>query len=125
MGIENYISNMPEKKLNTFKHLITVGILLTIAYAFFSMATLSNPLDFIKTASFLHCALSFIALGFLWKILSGGKIVIPNQSQQQTPKLDKIYQQPKKVALRGSWECSKCKAYVIGEQCPRCGYERR
>ena len=124
MGFENMIATMPEKKLMLLKNLVSVGVILTIAYAVLSMVGLSSPLQFFSTRAFLTCAMVLIGLSFAWKILSGGKIVIPNQPNQQKHNVNKVYQQPEVTTCSGSWQCPECGTFVIGDQCLGCEYVR-
>lgn len=124
MKIEAIVATMPKKKLDLFKNLVSVGIILTIVYAVFVIVTLDSPMQFFNHSAFLICALSFISLGFVWKILNGSQLTVPNQSQQQQIQQSKTYQQPKRSTPRGSWQCPRCKSWVIGNQCPTCGTRR-
>ena len=126
MAIETIIAEMDEKRLNLFKYLVLVGFAITLGYAVLNIATLNwDIMSFAKSPALLVCVMSGVALSIVWKILNGAKVVIPDQSNafQQTP--NRIHQQPVKTTYSGSWECPKCRSYVIGNQCEKCGFKRR
>lgn len=124
MGIETIVATMPKKKLDLFKNLVSVGVILTIAYGVFSMIGLDSPLQFFNTSAFMTCAMLLIGLSFAWKILNGAKIVVPSQPNQQQNQFNKSYQQPKKTSYSGSWQCPTCGKFVIGDQCEDCNRRR-
>lgn len=122
MGINEVIKTLPKKKLDLFKNLVSVGVILSVVWAVFVVAQLDNPIRFFNTSEFLYITLILIVLSFVWKILNGAKIVIPNQPNQQQVQRNKIYQQSMKTTYNGSWECPRCGTFVIGEVCRGCGY---
>jgi len=122
MRLNEIVATMPKKKLDLFKNLVSVGVILTITYSVFVIATLDNPMQFFNNPAFLQVALSLISLSFVWKILNGAEIVVPNKPKQQKQPQVKLHSKPKETTPVGSWQCPKCKSYVIGKQCPKCGY---
>jgi len=132
MGLESMIKNIPRKRLELYKNLVSTGVIFVIAYAAIVLAGLRDPLDFFKTSAFMNVFLALLFLSIVWKILNGGKINVPNTGNKQQkpvkkqyqPKQSKSYQQPKKSTQSGSWQCPKCNSYVIGNECPKCGNVR-
>ena len=128
MGLENMISKMPKKRLELFKNLVSVSVIFTIIYsALVIMFRFSrNPLGFFKTQEFIYVCLVLIALSIVWKLLNGSKMNFPNdlkqKPKQSKPKVKQPIKQPVKKQV-GSWNCPKCNTFVIGEKCPKCGYE--
>ena len=131
MGLNKMISGMPKKRLELFKNIVSVCVIVVIAYSAIVIAQLNNPLDFIKTSAFVNVTLSLILLSIIWKMLSGGKIHIPNQQNQHKPVKK---QQPRKPIQNtkqtnksvnvGSWRCPKCGNFNITDKCMKCGYQR-
>lgn len=154
MGIEAIIAGMKPKSLMLLKNIVSVAVIFTVLFGFFSILGHNlNVMAFLSSPDFLTIMLIMITLGFAWKLLSGGKITIPDQSKtgkkqsfnipdfygvrkdrlQQTAEKKPVQQkrphikaqQPKnKIAIRGSWVCHGCGKLVIGTICGSCGTRR-
>lgn len=137
MGLDKALENMKKNKPKRYQllnNLISVFIIFTILYAFFSILKLGDPLAFFWTNDFMIVALVLVMLYFAWKILHGAEIKVPQNSQfskqrkptkTNPPKIKKpqvkTYQQPRKPVYTGSWWCPRCETYVIQNPCPFCG----
>jgi len=130
MGLEKMIATMPKKRLTLLKNLVSVGVIFSILYATITIASkyTNNPLNFLKSAEFMHTALILILLSVVWKLLNGASFTFKNQNKtvdnQNKPNRKQSYQQPKKSNLNGSWRCPNCNTFAMGNKCPKCGYEK-
>jgi hypothetical protein len=123
MSISTIITGLPEKKLNLLKNIVSVGVVLTILYAVLTLVTLSNFMLFFSNSAFLISVCSLVGLGVVWKILNGAELVIPKQPMQQ--KSNTTFGSWSKPPSNGSWKCSRCGTFVIGNICDKCGAKRK
>jgi len=83
MGLEARIAQMPEKKRKLIENFISVGIIFTILYAFFSIIKYgANFMVFLQSSEFIMITILLIFLYFAWKLIKGGKFHIPDQTKQ-------------------------------------------
>jgi len=132
MGLEKRIADMSKKRLELLKNLVSVGVIICIAYAAITLAGLRDPLDFFETQAFIYICITLLLLSIVWKLLNGAKMHFPNDlkkkdtpvKKEYEPKQRQSYQRPKKSTTIGSWLCPKCGTFVIGDRCPKCKYRR-
>ena len=123
MGIDEKIKNLPRKRLELFKNLVSVGVIFTILYAALVLMWKfrTNVLGFFKTQEFVYVCLMLLVLSVVWKILNGGKI--GNQKKPNRKHKDISEKHDSVKTKVGSWRCPKCNTYVVGYQCPVCKYK--
>ena len=153
MGIESIIENMPEKRKKLIQNLISVGVILTIAYMFFGFAGAGDYMSFMQSSEFITGAMILLFCFIAWSIMSGKKLHFPEQNKkgqkkkefnipnpyapqqqrQQTQKRTETRPRAKKkkphlsvqkTRKGGSWYCSGCGSLVIGNTCKKCGSRR-
>jgi vacuolar-type H+-ATPase subunit I/STV1 len=98
MGIENKISKMKPKNKKLIENLLLIFVILIIAYVFFSISSSSlNMIAFMTSSTFTMSAIALIVIFVIWKVMHGGKINIPTQSETQKTKID----MPDEFGIRG------------------------
>lgn len=118
------ISEFIEKKFTQkqkilIQNIITIGFIFVIAYSALSIASLGNPMKFLKSKDLINVTIALIALGFAWKLFRG-----ENAHQQKKPREQiHTYQKQQKPKVIGTWVCPKCGMNVLmNDTCPKCGY---
>jgi len=87
MGLETRIAQMKPKQLKLLQNLMSVAIIFTFVYAFFSVVRYgANFMAFFQSGEFLTVAVLLIFLFFGWKMLTGGKLQFPGEPKQSKPK---------------------------------------
>lgn len=87
IGMETKIASMDPKKKKLFMNMITVILLCMIVYAVLTFAMdymdSGNFMHWFSTANFATSVVVIVLLAFAYKILSGGKLKIPEKQTEQ------------------------------------------
>lgn len=153
MGVEAAIANLKPKTRKLFDNIITILMIFMILYTFLSfLPYISAPMRFFSDPAFVNAIVIFVFLGIAYKLLHGGTIHVPEQSQQKT-KIDMpnvwgvkpmgIKKSPttttkthsnvsprsstkSSTKITGSWKCPKCQFLNVNrKRCKKCGYRHR
>ena len=120
------------------ENLFVTGFIVTIAYAFLTIGKYGGDvMAFIQSADFTTVVILLIFTFFGWKVVSTGKINIPQQPNQKKPQKRtqtvskqkkqphlSIHQKQNKTTIRGSITCPRCGKLIVGNKCS-CGYIRK
>jgi hypothetical protein len=118
MGVDEKISSMNPKRKKLFETFIMIAIICTLLYFGLVLALI---LHFDFMAIFVHPVFAqtvviLVILGVAWKVLHGGKIVVPEPTKTTKPRTQ-------------CWKCNTEYEYTknpFGDttvKCPNCGSE--
>ena len=142
MGIEAQLAKMNPKRRKLFNNLISVFIIIIMAFAFFKigdvMVRTGNYMNIFTIPIMLPIILPLVFLFFAHKLLSEGEKISKGKVPNRKPKKKTIAEpapprnphlsvpkNPNVRKIKGSWSCPKCGFLVVSQNvCPNCKYWR-